>query len=153
MSEDIRTLVRNLAVARAKGQEIESEMQRIYNEEVIPSPAYQKWFAYSAPRHEAEQALEKAEAALRTAIIEDAQATGQRQYPDDDPAAEVKEYKGLYYEEAQLLAWAEQNAPVLILKSLDKATVKKVAVALGAPVEEVVELRPFVQKDLSRFLE
>jgi len=72
---------------------------------------------------------------------------------DTHPAegVQVRLYTRLDYSEQQCLHWCEMNAPAMIERRLKK-DFDKVAVSLGAPVQETENPRVFIARDISQYM-
>jgi hypothetical protein len=69
-------------------------------------------------------ALQIAETALRSLVLVEYAASGQKKFP---LGTEVKVYEDIVYDEAKALEWCNANFPAAIKKTLDKVSFKAYA--------------------------
>lgn len=91
--------------------------------------------------------LMMAESALKSATVSVFKETGERKPID---RVEVKIFKSLEYEPAEVLAWCRTNAPSLLV--VNKKPFEKTAVEIGAPVEVKEEAKCMLAQDMSIYL-
>jgi hypothetical protein len=83
-------------------------------------------------RDNAKRMVEAAEAELRAAVVNEFNATNNRQ---PHPACSVRMIKQLEYDDATVVDWAIRRAPALL--SIDRKRLKETGLVLGAPIREI----------------
>lgn len=91
--------------------------------------------------------LENAEKELKSASLAVYEKTGEKKPIDK---VEIKIFKQLGYDPAEVLAWCRDNAPSLLI--VNKKPFEKTAVEIGAPVEVIEKPKCTIGTDLSSYL-
>ena len=99
--------------------------------------------------------LAEAEQAARKAAVEAFQAAGAKD-KKVAPGASIREGRDYRYEIENVLAWAKEHAPLLVVERVDDKAFEREAEFYrkkGAPVEIGVEYTAALASDLSAYLE
>jgi len=91
--------------------------------------------------------LQEIEASLRNATVESYQQTGEKKV---DENLSVRVTRKLNYDQSKAVAWAETNAPVMIVKSVDKKAFEAMPTVTDLDFVEVNETATAVISGLPR---
>lgn len=147
MASLIEVKLREKAIANLNAEQASQTAQNLL-EAIHQTPG---WKAYEQALESARLAGEiqqVADAALRSEMLNYFTQTGDKK---PTPGIEVRLFKRIQYDQQAAIDWARVNAPKLVETRLAKEF-DKVAVQLGAPVEEVYEPRVVVATNLRGYL-
>lgn len=100
---------------------------------------------FLAVKAEVDLAAQNSEAELRQAVVDHFERTGEKTIDENLSVRVTRSFK---YETSDAVAWAETNAPVMIVKSVDKKAFEKFAD--GLPFVEIEEKVSSVIKGLDK---
>lgn len=86
--------------------------------------------------NEAQEAIDQYDKGLRTIAIDHFKATNEKRFDAD---ISVRVTTKLQYEAEKAVAWAEQNAPIMIVKSVDKKAFESLPSTPSLDFVEVIE--------------
>jgi hypothetical protein len=96
----------------------------------------------------AHELLAKTDAEIREAALSDYAATGEKKVA---PGVSVKTFTRVDWNDADLLPWLQEHAPMYVVQAIDKKGVNKAAKELAehkAPIEITTDPKPYIDGDL-----
>ena len=140
-----------LQLARANWQAACDRAEEL-RRQVEASPLGQEFLRALDQMNDLHETLAQVEERVRADALAEYQATGCKKL---GPGIEVKEIKVVAWDEAALLPWLEQHAPVYVKRTVNAAAVKRAADDLleqGAKLTITREGKVFIATDLSAVL-
>lgn len=143
------TILHRLAQLRRELEE-ERRVHDVAEEAVMRTPEYVAMGQSKARLHFKLEAIKSTEEIVRSFAIGAYEDSGNK-HPV--PGITIKLFTRLQYETECALEWCKAYAPMMVREVLDTKRFEKVATNLiGAPVEVVIEPRPYIDADLSNYL-
>lgn len=134
--KELRGVLHTLAQVRQKKEEVERQKEEHYNA-MLRTPAGRLFLEADLFLHHVKNAMADADARARELALAEYAVDGNKSVAE---GVSIRVTRKMVYDEAAALAWCATNAPVLILRALDKKGFEKLAPTEVVTVQEVPQV-------------